>query len=604
MPYGQILSLMIALVVVTGAPDTKVQGLSLGVVAILWTIKCLVWALFAYKVCKGGGNRQGTSVSLEGLQWAALLPLALDFYSLDLGYYLSVLPGASLFPAIKDLIGVGLYIFYLSIVWAAYWYASAMEGIGTASGIMDEIRGRLRLILPALVPYLILAFLEDTLSLLPWPGLRQWLSRPTGQILFMSLFLFALLFFIPPMVRWLWGCRPLPAGPLRADIEVFLRTHRVRFKEILLWPIGGSGACTAAVLGLAPAFRYILLTPCIISHLTTQEIEAVLSHEVTHVTKRHLLWYIFFLGAYSVILYRLFDPLWAWLLSHKFFLELLSKIEEAPEAISSLMAVVPLAFLILIYFRFLIGFFMRNFEREADLSVFKTQGHPWFMINALEKVAALSGNIRNRPNWHHFSIAQRVEFLQRAADNPDLIVRHHRKLLVSKTIFIVVASILLMIPQLMPVKQWKKNFETNLVEIYLGQITGKGPKKAQWYLVLGQFFWQERDYNKALDAYRHALRLAPDDPEILNNIAWLLATADDPRFRKPKEALLYAQKAASLKAESHILDTLAECFYVNGFYKQAIATEKEALRRAKRNKQYYRRQLQRFQRALGAQKRP
>ncbi len=595
--------MMIALVIVTGAPNTRIQGLSLGIVAVLWTIKCLVWAFFAYKTCKRGLFGQ-TQAPLEGLQWAALLPLALDFYGLDLGYYLSGLPGASLLPAIKDLIGVGLYIFYLSVVWAAYWYASAMEGVGRAPGLLDEIKGRLRLILPALVPYLILTFLEDILSLLPWPGLHEWLAKPMAQILFMALFLFALLFFIPPMVRWLWKCRPLPAGPLRTDIEVFLRTHRVRFKEILLWPIGGTGACTAAVLGLAPAFRYILLTPCIISHLTTQEIEAVLSHEVTHVTRRHLLWYIFFLGAYSVILYRLFDPLWAWFLSHKFFLELLSKIEEAPDAVSSLIAVIPLALLILVYFRFLIGFFMRNFEREADLSVFMTQGHPWFMITALEKVAALSGDIRNRPNWHHFSIAQRVEFLQKAANNPDLIARHHKKLLISKVIFITAASLLLLVPQLMPVQQWKKNFETNLVEIYLDQISGKGQKKAQWYLILGQFFWEQKDYYKALDTYRRALKLDPDNPEVLNNIAWLLATANDPKFRKPKEALLYAQKAVGIKAESHILDTLAECFYVNGFYRRAIATEEEALKRASKNRQYYKKQLQRFRKALNARAHP
>ena len=81
---------------------------------------------------------------------------------------------------------------------------------------------------------------------------------------------------------------------------------------------------------------------------------------------------------------------------------------------------------LIIYFRFIMGFFMRHFERQADTYAAITLHDPTPIISSLEKIALLSGKIRDVPSWHHFSIRQRVEFLLKSNENPGLIKRHKR----------------------------------------------------------------------------------------------------------------------------------------------------------------------------------
>jgi len=455
----------------------------------------------------------------------------------------------------------------------------------------------LRLILPFLVLYLILAVFSDLLGAVPSNEFQKLLKKPFAELISFALFLILILVSIPPIVRTMWRCVPFPKGPPRTLIENFLRRTNVSFKEILLWPMDGDKYCTAAVLGLVPRFRYILFTPCLVKHLLPQEVEAVLSHEVAHIRHRHLLWYAFFLGTYTVILYRLFDSIVTWLISRRLFLEMLIRFQGWPNSISSFLAVLPLGILFVLYFRFLIGYFMRNFERQADLSVFEIQGHPWNLINALEKVALLAGNIRNQPNWHHFSIAKRVNFLNGVAKNPELKDRYEKKLLIDKGLFIGIASLLIIIPGLLPTQSWEDSAKSNLTKLYIEQLTNNREQRPELYIIIGQIFAQKKEYAKAINAYKHALDLAPGNPETLNNIAWIYATADDPEFQKPKEALTFASMAAKLKPAGYILDTLAESFFINGYVEKAITTEEEALKKDPSRADYYRAQLQRFKKA-------
>jgi membrane associated rhomboid family serine protease/Tfp pilus assembly protein PilF len=87
-----------------------------------------------------------------------------------------------------------------------------------------------------------------------------------------------------------------------------------------------------------------------------------------------------------------------------------------------------------------------------------------------------------------------------------------------------------------------------------------------------------KDAKQAVYWYRKAADQGSADQ--LNNVAWAFATSSEPGVRNPEAALEYAQKA--VKAEKgdprpHILDTLAEAYYVNGQYKNAVQTEKRAL---------------------------
>ncbi len=587
-----------ALVLVAGAPSGPEPTLSHGTVFLLWLVKTLGWTALVVWVLNRSYATKAPSLVLDRLQWASLIPLIIDFYLLDIKTYLVFLPGVSFFPTLIEIVGIGLYILYFILLLTSYWWVLYRKGL-SESPLLESLEFRVRLILPFLVLYLTLTVLGDLLGAIPSNEFQELLKKPIGELISSVFCLILILVFMPPMVRMMWGCVPFPKGQLRSLIEDFLKRTNVSCKEILIWPMSGGRSCTAAVLGLVPGFRYILFTPCLVKHLLPQEIEAVLSHEVAHLRHRHLLWYIFFLGTFAVIVYRLLDPIGTWLISHRLFLEILTQLQHWPSAFISFLTILPMGILIVLYFRFLIGYFMRNFERQADLSVFESQGHPWNLINALEKVAILAGDIRNQPNWHHFSIAERVNFLDEVARRPIVRDEYEKKLLLNKGLFIGIASLLIIIPSLMPIQSWEDSANNNLTQLYIEQLTSNGEQRPELYVIMGQIFAQKKEYAKAVKAYKQALDLAPENPDILNNIAWIYATADDPEFQKPKEALMFASMAANLKPAGYILDTLAESFFINGYVEKAIATEEEALKKDPSKTNYYRAQLHRFKKAGG-----
>ena len=589
---------MIALALVAGAPSGPEPTLSHGTVLLLWLVKNLGWTALVVWILNRSYAGKAPSPVLDRLQWASLIPLIIDFYLLDIKTYLVFLPGVSFIPTLIEIVGISLYILYFILLLTSYWWVLYRKGL-SESPLREDLEFRVRLILPFLVLYLILAVLGDLLGAIPSNEFQELLKKPFGELASSVFCLILILVFMPPMVRMMWGCVPFPKGPLRNLIEDFLKRTNVSCKEILIWPMSGGRSCTAAVLGLVPGFRYILFTPCLVKHLLPQEIEAVLSHEVAHLRHRHLLWYIFFLGTFAVIVYRLLDPIGTWLISRRLFLEILTQLQHWPSALISFLAILPMGILLVLYFRFLMGYFMRNFERQADLSVFESQGHPWNLINALEKVAILAGDIRNQPNWHHFSIAERVNFLDEVARRPIVRDEYEKKLLLNKGLFIGIASLLIIIPSLMPIQSWEDSANNNLTQLYIEQLTSNGEQRPELYVIMGQIFAQKKEYAKAVKAYKQALDLAPENPDILNNIAWIYATADDPEFQKPKEALMFASMAANLKPAGYILDTLAESFFINGYVEKAIATEEEALKKDPSKTNYYRAQLQRFKKAGG-----
>ena len=118
------------------------------------------------------------------------------------------------------------------------------------------------------------------------------------------------------------------------------------------------------------------------------------------------------------------------------------------------------------------------------------------------------------------------------------------------------------------------------------EVLGKNPRNAegQKLLALNQvsladLYAQQKLYGDAIRKYQEALRLQPDLAEAHNNLAWLYATCEDPKFRDPKAALDHAKLAVDLSQwkEGAFVDTLAEAHFVNGDYQQAVEVQKIAL---------------------------
>jgi len=89
---------------------------------------------------------------------------------------------------------------------------------------------------------------------------------------------------------------------------------------------------------------------------------------------------------------------------------------------------------------------------------------------------------------------------------------------------------------------------------------------------------QQGDFAGAAASYRLALRTHPDSPDLLNNLAWLLATCPDATARNGPEAVQLAEKACSLTHYHAIalVGTLAAAYAEAGRFDDAMATAEKA----------------------------
>lgn len=136
-----------------------------------------------------------------------------------------------------------------------------------------------------------------------------------------------------------------------------------------------------------------------------------------------------------------------------------------------------------------------------------------------------------------------------------------------------------------------------------------GDPESQFYLA-GVYATGEsgvaKDTKQANLWYRKAAE--SDSADVLNNVAWALATSEDPAIQDPTAALTYAQRAVNAEhgnPRAFILDTLAQGYYVNKQYENALNTERRAIEVASpEEKEKYKTQLEVYRLALGDQKPP
>jgi len=112
------------------------------------------------------------------------------------------------------------------------------------------------------------------------------------------------------------------------------------------------------------------------------------------------------------------------------------------------------------------------------------------------------------------------------------------------------------------------------------QAIAKRPKFLAAHQHLGNVLQSQRKLTEALEHYRRALELAPNSIDLLNNVAWILATHPDPHLRQTEEALRIARRAADEKggADPSVLDTLAAAYANANQFDEAVATATEALK--------------------------
>lgn len=535
--------------------------------------------------------------TLSRLSVFALLLFAADLYILKLKLLFAGFRPFELFPTLEALLFLMGFVGYLVIVWTAAWGVQKRFFPGTVTS-KSFVLSNISFSLPALLPWFLLSITADIIQILPFDGPREFLATPAGEIIYVLLFLFAVASFGPVMIQKLWGCSSLEQGPIRDRIEALCRSARLGYADILKWELFGGSMITAGVMGLVARFRYILVTPALVTLLSPHEIDAVIAHEIGHVKHRHIHFYLLFFAGYIVCVYALFDPLFMLIYYLKPMSSAASFVGIGQETGSTLVFSLVLILLFLLYFRFGFGFFMRNFERQADTHVYSLLGGAGALINTFYKISRFSRTSPDRPNWHHFSITERIRFLERCEENPALVGRHNRK--IRRMVLGYLVAIVLM-----AIAGYSLNFGAGgealnryLAETALLRELEIDPGNADLYTMIGDYYYGKDMFEQAIQAYDNVLRIAPRNVHALNNLAWLLATCGDPAFLDYEKALELSGKAVAVERAAHVLDTYAEACWLNGREREALEAAEEALDKAPDRPEYYRSQVERFRKRL------
>lgn len=102
-------------------------------------------------------------------------------------------------------------------------------------------------------------------------------------------------------------------------------------------------------------------------------------------------------------------------------------------------------------------------------------------------------------------------------------------------------------------------------------------------LLTSHIYIVTKQYNKAEALLLELIEDAPDNFTLMNNLAWVYATAEDPSIRNGEKAITLAQKALVMAPnDHHVWSTLSEAYYMSGDYEKAHRAIEQMARLATR----------------------
>jgi len=297
-----------------------------------------------------------------------------------------------------------------------------------------------RFLTPFVIPFLFFSFVADLLSIVPDETYRNWFGDSVDLFLLVVtlVILLATMIYLPFLVQLIWKCAPIKDSELKERLESVCRKAGFKHGGMMMWTVMNR-SLTAAIIGVFHKYRYIMFTKRLVDVLSPEEIEAVLAHEIGHSQRKHLILYPFVILGMMVTAALFFSFLSKPMEAYFDALELSPSLAQL---LHPLYFFIPYAILIALYFRFVFGYFSRLFERQADLHVFKVGIPASNLISALDHIGLASGNIHRHPSWHHYSIQERIDFIQKALLQPAVIKKHHRKVMINVIIYFILLGAL------------------------------------------------------------------------------------------------------------------------------------------------------------------
>ncbi|MGE4157593.1 MAG: M48 family metalloprotease [Planctomycetota bacterium] len=322
-----------------------------------------------------------------------------SLHLLSCGMYLWFLPGGQWFPD---------YLWSRGLTWRFLWEMTTLAPYLAGELLILRRPGWppphrpwlhcLRHLGFMLLPYLMGQLLyEGACQLagdaLSWPPL----SFPVSLAL-MSI----IVLLMPSAARLMIPTRPMEAGPLREMFSSQMSGLGISFNNILLWNAGPTQA-NAAVLGMLPPLRFLLVTKPLLDAFDDEELRLILWHELGHVFHRHLwIYYIFFMatGGASVLAYEAFSMHPTWWVS-----------------LGTILA-----------WAMLFSFLSRNLERQADLFALSREKKRGDYARVLLKLSEVSGIPEGFRSLTHGSIRSRVMALESLGSSAHKAFRFHRRI--------------------------------------------------------------------------------------------------------------------------------------------------------------------------------
>jgi tetratricopeptide (TPR) repeat protein len=110
--------------------------------------------------------------------------------------------------------------------------------------------------------------------------------------------------------------------------------------------------------------------------------------------------------------------------------------------------------------------------------------------------------------------------------------------------------------------------------LYL-QATKDRPREVRFYLLAGQIYAAQQNWDQAKSVYQQALNISPDNPVASNDLAYVILQQGG----NVDIAMNMAQTARRAMPDSpNAADTLGWAYYQKGIYQSAISQFQEALR--------------------------
>ena len=541
------------------------------------------------KVNRGNLSAQHQRLIVR-LSILAIFLFALDVCFLNLKAWIQLIPGTESLSVLQGVIALALFFFYLSTIWFCahpIYQVMVRQSITRRSYLISNLRFNL----PFLFPWMILSLIYDLITLSPWMGENGFNLGILGNIFFFVTLIIIMMVYLPGMMRYCWGCKPLLITEKTDELKAFLQEKGFKYRELLRWPIFEGRMMTAGIMGIVSRYRYILITDSLMEILSIEELKAVLSHEMGHIRYHHLFFYVLFLMGFMVISFGFQELLPYLFYLHPFFAKLISVENAYSINLFYMIMSLPILLLFIIYFRYVMGFFMRNFERQADLYSVEIMGTPIPIIKSLEKIAYFSGKTRDIPSWHHFSIRERVACLSRTLEDPGLIKRHNRWIF---ALFLICMTGIVGLGYTLNFSPLKQHVIYSMATQVLTERLSADPDNIALSRDFAMICHEMGELEQATLIYENIIAIDPEHSMSLNNLAWILLTATDEKIRDEDRALGLSKRAVALERSPVYLDTLAEAYYQNGYTSDAIKTIKEAISVAKENPAYYEKQLERF----------